>query len=120
MTVNQLNRKVDRSIDRKRRALRHVAMKPAIRRRQSSWVASRCWPLSIEGGRERSSLETNIRGFMADSAVSLSFEQDWTCLSKGEVELPTIGYSRIGQYIKNVIYIYSLMELMRFHGYSTS
>lgn len=82
-------------------------MKPAIRRRQLSWVASRCWPLSIEGGTEKSSLETNIRGFMADSAVSLSFEQDWTCLSKGEVELPTIAYSRMGQYIKKyVLHIY--------------
>lgn len=37
------------------------------------------------GGGE-SSLGTNIRGFMAESAVSLSFEQDWTCLSKGEAE----------------------------------
>lgn len=25
---------------------------------------------------------------MADSAVSLSFEQDWTCLSEGEIGLP--------------------------------
>lgn len=40
-----------------------MAMKSAIRGRQSIWVASRCWPLSLEEGREKSSLETNIRVF---------------------------------------------------------
>lgn len=58
---------------------------------------------------------------MADSAFSLSFEQDWTCLSKGEPGLAAMGYSRMGQHIKNVtqLYTYSLMELMQFHGYSS-
>lgn len=59
---------------------------------------------------------------MADSAVSLSFEQDWTCLSEGEIGLRSIGYSRMGQCIKNVtqLYTYKLMRLMWFHGYSAS
>lgn len=75
-------------------------MKTGIRGRQSIWVASRCWPLSLAGGRGKSSLETNIRGVMADSAVSVSFEQDWTCLSEGEIGLPSIGASRKGQSIE--------------------
>lgn len=91
-------------------------MKTGIRGRQSIWVASRCWPLSLEGGRGKSSLETNIRGFMADSAVSLTFEQDWTCLSEGEIGLPRIGYGRMGQCKKKcdkMIYrLYRLMKLM--------
>lgn len=37
---------------------------------------------------------------MADSAVSVSFEQDWTCLSEGEIGLPSIGASRKGQSIE--------------------
>lgn len=96
-------------------------MKTGIRGRQSIWAASRFWPLSLEGGRGKSSLETNIRGFMADSAVSLSFEQDWTCLSEGEIGLPSTGYSKMGQCIKNgtQLYTYKLMKLMWFHGHST-
>lgn len=80
-------------------------MKSAIRGRQSIWVASRCWPLSLEGGREKSSLETNIRGFLADSAISSSFGQDWTCLSKGEVDFQDTAEWANVQICDKIIYI---------------
>lgn len=66
-------------------ALRNVEMKPAIRGRQSVWG---CVPLSLEGGREKSSLET-----LWPTLQCLTFEQDWTCLSKGEAPLLTAGQS---------------------------
>lgn len=51
---------------------------------------------------------------MADTAVSLSFEQDWTCLAEGEMMLPTIGDSKMRQYIKNVTHLNTLISLLFF------
>lgn len=70
-------------------------MKSGLRGGQWFWVASRCWPLSSKEGRGKSLLETNISKLMAESAVSLSFEQDWTCLSEGELTLDNKGYRRM-------------------------
>lgn len=66
-------------------------MKTGIRGGQSFWVVSRCWSLSLEEEEWKSLLETNIRELMADSAVSVSFGQDWACLSEGELALDNIG-----------------------------
>lgn len=59
-------------------------------------------PLFRGGRGGKSLLETNISELMADSAASLSFGQDWTCLSEGELALDNICTRRMGKCIKTV------------------
>lgn len=66
-SISQGDRQARKEVRRQRRALRHAVMK------MGTEAGSRCFGLR-PGAASR---ETNIRGFKAECAVSLSFERDW-------------------------------------------
>lgn len=47
----------------------------------------------------------NISQLMAESAVSVSFGQDWACFSEGELALDSIGHRRMHKNGDIIMYI---------------